>query len=183
MSKTRRAVAAAAVLLALSSAGISTAKAAPLADADVVVMGGSFGAFTPPLFGLGPSSGQYTVGGNCTLVAAGVSVPTFIDVPPDEGLTGGTCHGVSGSGTFNSLSCGTGTASGSMSIIEPAGDRAALDYSIVFVAGIGALTGTWADDGGSGPAVGVVLIVPSNPADCLGVVSQYNFTAVVAAEY
>ena len=183
MSRIRRPAAVAAIVLALGATGLTRAQAAPLADADVAILGGSFGSFTPPVFGLGPSSGQYTVSGNCSLIAAGVSVPTFVDVPPDEGLTGGTCRGVSGSGTFNSLSCGTGTAAGTIDVVEPAGDTAVLSYTIVFVAGVGALTGTWADDGGSGPAVGVVLIVPANPTDCTGVVSEYDFTAVVAAEY
>jgi len=184
MLRTRRAVTWAAIALALGATGLSGAEAAPLADADALLMGGSFGAFTPPVFGLGPSSGQYTVSGNCALVAAGVSVPTFFDVPPDEGgVTGGTCKGVSGSGTFNSLSCGTGTTSGGMQIVEPSGDTVVLNYSIVFIAGVGVLSGSWADDGGSGLAAGVVLLLPASPTDCAGVVSQYNFTAVVVAEY
>jgi hypothetical protein len=174
-----------AALLAVAAVALAPtgAAAAPIADVDAVLMGGTFGAFSPPLLGIGPSSGVYTLSGNCALFVGGTSVPTFFDAPPDEGGTNGTCTGVSGSGTFTSLSCGTGTAVGNLTINEPAGDGATLTYTMVFVAGVGIVSGTYTDDGGSGPAAGVALILPTAATNCLGVITQYNFTAVVAAEY
>jgi hypothetical protein len=181
MRRTGRAAIAAAFALALAAASQGAASAAPLADVDAMLMGGNLTGFT--LLGIGPSTAQYSLSGNCSLFVGGSSVPTFVDVPPDEGGTGGTCGGISGTGTFNSLGCGSGTAVGSMSIVEPLGDSVGLSYTIAFVAGVGVLSGTWTDDGGSGPAAGVVLIVPRSPVDCTGVITQYNFTAMVSAEY
>jgi hypothetical protein len=176
MRRTGRAAIAAAFALALAGAGQGAASAAPLADVDVAVMTGSLTGMS--LLGVGPSTSNYTLSGFCS-----TAVPTFIDVPPDEGATGGTCRSVSGAGTFSSLSCGSGTAVGSLSFVEPLGDSVGLSYTIVFVGGIGVLSGTWTDDGGSGPAVGVVQILPRAALDCTGVVTVYDFNAVVAAEY
>jgi hypothetical protein len=178
-------IAASAAVLAVAAATVAPggAHAAPLADVDVVAMGGTFGAFSPPLLGVGPSNGAYVVNGNCALIVAGTQVPTFFDVPPDEGGLNGTCSSVSGSGSFTSLSCGTGITTGHMTINEPAGDGAVLTYTMVFVAGVGVVEGTWTDDGGSGPAAGVALILPTAVTNCLGVITQYNFTALIAAEY
>ena len=178
-----RLLAAATAALAMAAATVGNptgAAAAPTGDVDLVIMGGVFGAMAPPLLGIGPSSASYTVGANCALMVGSTQVPTFIDVPPDEL---GQCGSVSGSGSFNSLSCGTGTTVGTMTITEPSGDKVTLSYTMVFVAGVGAVEGTWTDDGGSGPAVGVARITPNSPLDCTGVIGQYNFTAVVAAEY
>jgi hypothetical protein len=176
MRRTSRAAIAAAFGLALVAAGQGAASAAPVADVDVARIGGNLSGLN--LLGIGPSTSPYALSGNCNPVVAGV--PTFADVPPDEA---GTCSAASGSGTFSSLSCGSGTAAGSLSLVEPLGDSVGLSYTIVFVAGVGVLSGTWTDDGGSGPAAGVVQIAPPSATDCTGVVTQYNFTALVAGEY
>jgi hypothetical protein len=176
-----RLIAAVTAALAAATATVGTAShAAAAGDVDLVIMGGVFGAMFPPLTGIGPSSALYTVGANCALMVAGTQVPTFVDVPPDEL---GQCGSVSGSGSFNSLSCATGTTVGNMTITEPSGDKVTLAYTMVFVGGVGVVTGTWSDDSSSGPAVGAARIAPNSPLDCTGVITQYSFTALIAAEY
>lgn len=173
----RTGIAAIGAFVAALAVTVSPAAAQAVPDLDVAVVDGTLSGFALP--GVGMATAGYSMSGACGLAVAGQPVP-FVDIPPDEGTS---CGGVSGSGTFSSLGCGTGTATGSLSLTEPAGDTATVSYTIVFVAGVGGLVGNWSDGGASGPATGVVLLVPPSPSQCTGVVTQYLFNAVIAAEY
>lgn len=180
----------AAVAAAMAMAPAVASAAGP--DIDAFLVTGTIGAFSTPLPAVGLGTAQYTLSGLCVSVSvAGTSIPTFIDVPPDEGGTQGTCASIGGSGTITSVACGTGTASGSMTITEPSASTASLVYTLVLVGGIGILASSglgYSDDGGSGPAAGVFVLIP-NPTlpepntGCTPEITSYSFTGLVVAEY
>jgi hypothetical protein len=67
--------------------------------------------------------------------------------------------GVSSSGTYTNLICGTGTAVGNATFT---GGPSPIAYKVTFVAGVGSLSVT-----GGGSGSGVADITPSNTGGCV----------------
>ena len=126
----------------------------------VIAFQGNTTSLTPVPWVGTPASASYTFN---THVVAGVSLcaELGVDVDGDGALPeAGTC-GISSSGTYTNIVCGTGTATGSASVTGPEGYG--INYTITFVAGLGVLLGSGADtDGGNnGTDVGIVDIAPN----------------------
>lgn len=135
------------VLAAGAIASAPLAASAADGDSDVAVFVGHTTGLTPVQ--LTGGSGSY---GFVSDVCAGASTDT---TPPEVA----TC-GISSSGTYTNIVCGTGSAAGSATATEP-DSTDTFSYSILFVSGVGVLTGG---------ATGVVLIVPTGnglPSSCV----------------
>ena len=144
---------------------------------DVALFTGVALQVTPAVLLTSPPNGTYQFSGSCV-----VSVDAAVPPPPGPTVGQGGC-GISGSGTFINLICGTGTVAGSAKVTESGeADPATATYSIAFVANLGTVTGTWQDDGAIGALIGQVAIVPIG-GDCVTqAVSEFEVSGWVAAE-
>ena len=120
-----------------------------------IVFQGHTTTLTPVPWAGTPAGATYTFSTVAPLCAE-VGVDVDGDGTPEAGLCG-----ISSSGSYTNIVCGTGTATGNAGITGP--EPYSINYTITFVAGLGVLVGSGGDtDGGpSGPAVGVVDIAPN----------------------
>jgi len=151
------------------------------AAVDAAFVDGTF-TFSPGI-GPFPQTVTFTFSGGCP----SLGVPTFAEVPGDSGgVTLGECSSLTLSGTLTSASCGVGEGSGSFSLREPDGDTASGSFVMVSVGVIAllAMPLTYADDGGTGMAVGAFELTPSlaaPPSDtCIGTMSTALGAGVIS---
>ncbi|HXA28696.1 MAG TPA: hypothetical protein VN193_08095 [Candidatus Angelobacter sp.] len=159
--------------LLLTCGPVPAQAATPTVDA--MVLNATVASVSPPVFLAVQGPSTYTLAGACS--------PTFPSyISTDDGLPH-VCPGVTGSGTYVNVVCGTGTLSGTLTITELPGETSGLAYTGVLVAGLGLIEGSYSDDGGSGVAVGVALITPEPPTSCLTGVQQFQAQIVAVAAY
>lgn len=99
----------------------------------------------------------------CVQLYSDPDVPASIELPTNTGCTLDL-----GTGSFTSIVCGTGNASGSSgSLVETGLDpdtTTSISYTLTFIAGIGVLTGTGTEsDSGAATLTGVMLMTPEIP--------------------
>ncbi|HXA28693.1 MAG TPA: hypothetical protein VN193_08080 [Candidatus Angelobacter sp.] len=112
---------------------------------DVDVAGFSGTAAAAVLWNGGGGSFSFTTGGTIGCVG--------IDLTDNQTSTACT---VSASGSFTNIVCGTGIATGVAIVNETGGDSHTVNFTIVFVAGLGVEVGTVP------PSAGIVQITPTN---------------------
>lgn len=148
-------------------------RAAPGVDA--MVLNATLANVEPPVFLAVQDTSAFSVAGSCS--------PTFPSyISTDDGLPS-ACPNLTGSGTYMNLICGTGLLTGTLTVTEPSGETATLSYTIVIVAGIGAVEAGFSDDGGSGVAAGAAVITPEPPSSCLTGVQQFQLQAAVVGAH
>jgi hypothetical protein len=101
------------------------------------------------------------------------NIPPGVEGPAD--CTSGTIDG-----TYSNLVCGTGTAAGHASLPENDSSEE-IDFLIAFVAGQGVFVGNSASDDSFDVWAGPVSIEPTAPLVPPCPVTQFRFTAAVAA--
>ena len=87
---------------------------------------------------------------------------------------------VSSSGTYTSIVCGTGSATGSATIVGSKGDSASGNIKIMFVAGQGALTGKISINGGAPISVAGPVSIAPKTGNCVKPVTQFTVSAIIA---
>jgi len=160
-------------------AGLSILPAsAQSVDVDATVFAGATGSLSPavPLTG---GSGTFSFSSTACL---GASVAVNAD-GGDNDAEVGLCLIVS-TGSYSNIACGTGNVTGTSTVTSTTvivsldgGENGSVNYSILFVAGVGVLTGT-ANDGDT--TVGVVDIVPTG-GNCVTGVTQFNAQGAAAS--
>lgn len=169
-----RGCAAALAASAVLALGVQPASAAPQ-DVEVLTFTGVASGAFPPLQLNTPSTGTYSFHGQC-IVFAEVGVAEPVTAAPSG------CS-ITSSGTFTNILCPTGTVTGTATVTEAQGGTATYTYTVVFVAGIGVLEGTINDDGRTGTAAGVLVLVPLDGNCVTTAVSQFEVTGAVTAVY
>lgn len=133
-------------------------------DSDTVDFTGTAAA-TVPLVG---GSGTFSFNSNlCEMVS-----------PPDGSAVSvgeaGACS-LTAFGTYTSIVCGTGTASGTATLNGPDGTETG-NFTITFVNGQGTVTGNVAEPDGDGTLSGTVEISPSSPQAPPGCTNGFSVT-------
>jgi hypothetical protein len=182
----------AAVAFAISLIGASMASAQEVvSDAGVVVFHGSTtvsgtipGGFPPATGG----SGSFTFAGGADACAI-LSLPETSELlapPPGDPI--GSCSTISGTGTYQSIVCGTGTASGHATVKVDDDDGVInADFSAATVAGVSVMVATnpTTTDGDAG-GVGIGILVasdinhPGQPDECTGDTTAFDLEGMVA---
>jgi hypothetical protein len=162
------------------------------ASADVDVFGFKWSVATAAPVAVLPSATTYSIdpGAACLTVTlpppVGVSVPAYVDVPPDES---GPCTAVTGTGNVTIAGCSTGLISANWQMTEPLGDVAVVNGNGVVVGGVvvvAAPLGGYSDGPPGtipGEAVAVGLLTPRAGELCLNGTRLFDLAAVVAAAY
>lgn len=127
---------------------------------DIIVFTGATGSLVPPVQAVGGSGSFAFASKTCAIVDT------------DHGA--GTCA-ISASGSYVSFVCGTGTASGTATVVGSNGETETLSFTITFNGGQGELFGTTSD---LDNAAGVVNITPTG-GNCATGVTQFTATGVI----
>jgi hypothetical protein len=145
------------------------------AAADLLVIDGVAIQVTPAIELTTPTSGTYVFQGQCLV---------FSD-PMDGTLAAPLGCSIASNGTFTNIVCGTGGVMGSATITEVGESTpATASYAATFVSGLGVVTGTYDDDGGQGPLVGLVLLAPTVAGNCVTTpASAFEVTGALVATH
>jgi len=163
-------------IICISGLSILPASAQSL-DVDSTVFAGATGSLNPPV----PLTGGSGTFAFSSIACAGASVAVNAD-GGDTDAEAGLCVIVS-SGSYSSIACGTGNVSGTSTVTSTTavsldgGENGTVTFNILFIAGVGVLTGT-ANDGDT--TVGVVDIIPTG-GNCLTGVQQFNAQGAAAS--
>lgn len=134
-------------------------------DSDVAVFVGNTCGLNPDVQLVG-GTGTFCFSSTDNAPVPGVCEGVSTDTTPAEI---GACT-ITASGNYSNTVCGTGSASGSASIVELADNQADTEtFSITFASGLGVVTGG---------ATGVVQLLPTSPATPPACVSGFTVVGV-----
>jgi len=151
------------IVVSLLVAGpVLTVRAAAV---DAMVLTATFGNVNPPVILAVAGGSTFSITGSCT-----PTFPSFVST--DDGLPA-ACPNLTGAGSYSNVVCGTGTMAGTLNITEPAGESATATFTMVLIAGLGVLEGSYADDSGR-VAIGVATVIPQPPSSCVSGVTVFS---------